>query len=42
MFANKLVDMLVSVSGGMHCGIHLIFVDIKAPYRVHPPIWCLC
>ena len=42
MFANKLVDRLVSVSGGMHRGIHLIFVDIKAPYRVHPPIWCLC
>ena len=42
MFANKLVDRLVGVSGGMNCGIHLIFVDIKAPYRVHPPIWCIC
>jgi hypothetical protein len=42
MLANKLVDRLVSVSGGMHCGIRLICIDIKAPYNVHPPIWCLC
>jgi hypothetical protein len=48
MFANKLVDRLVtacvtvSVSGGMHCGIRLICIDIKAPYTVHPPIWYLC
>jgi len=42
MFANKLVDRLASVSGGMHCGIRLIFIDIRAPYNVHPPIWCLC
>ena len=42
MFANKLVDRLVSVLGGMHCGIRLIFIVIKAPYNVHLPIWCLC
>ena len=42
MFVNKLVGRLVSVSGGIHCGIHLIFVDVKAPYGVHPPMLCLC
>ena len=42
MFANKLVDRLVSVLGDMHCGIRLIFIVIKAPYNVHLPIWCLC